>query len=450
MIPLRLGEIEAATLASGDPDTAVTGVVCDSRLARPSALFVCLRGSRHDGHAFVAEAAARGAVAVLCEPGRAHGLGRLAVLEAEQPLAAFGAIGRAVRKRSRARVVGIAGSAGKTSAKDTLRALLAPHLPVVASPASFNNELGVPLTLALLEPDTAGCVCELGTGAPGELAALCRIAAPDLGVITALGPEHLEFFATVEAVAAEEAALIAALPPGAPLVLPADADLLDPYRRGDLDEWRIGLEPGADVHPLAWRPSAAHTDAVFSVRGEQVSFKTNLRLPHHRLTLAAALAAYAALGLPLGRVGDGAAAVELSPWRGQEHALPGGGLLINDAYNANPLSLATALHTLASRRDGGRAIAVLGEMAELGPDAPRWHADAGRLAAKLGIDLLVAVGPGALGYLGGAAGTVDCCWLPDTANAAQTLRKIVRPRDVVLLKGSRRAGLERIAEAVAR
>lgn len=448
MIPLRLGEIEAATLVRGEPDLEVTAVVCDSRLAEPGALFVCLRGSRHDGHAFVGDAAVRGAVAVLCEPGRNDGVGALAVLEAEQPLAALGAIARAVRKRARARVVGIGGSAGKTSTKDALRALLAPHLPTVASPASFNNELGVPLTLALLEADTAVCVCELGTGAPGELATLCRIAGPDLGVITALGPEHLEFFGTVEAVAAEEAALIAAIPPGAPLVLPASARLLDPHRRGDLDEWRTGLTPAADVYPLAWRPAAGHTDAVFSVRGERVAFTTNLRHPHHRHTLAAALAAYAALGLPLERAGDGAATIQLSPWRGQEQPLARGGVLINDTYNANPLSLAAALHALAGRRDGGRAVAVLGEMAELGPDAPRWHARTGRLAARLGIDLLVAVGPGALGYLDGATGELECRWLPDTDTAAQALPTILRPGDVVLLKGSRSAGLERLAEAI--
>jgi UDP-N-acetylmuramoyl-tripeptide--D-alanyl-D-alanine ligase len=449
MIPLGLGEIEAATLVRGDPSLAITAVVCDSRLAEPGALFVCFRGCRHDGHAFVGDAAARGAVAVLCEPGGADGFEGPAVLEVEQPLVALGAIGRAVRKRARARVVGIAGSAGKTSTKDTLRALLAPHLPTVASPASFNNELGVPLTLALLEPATAVCVCELGTGAPGELAALCRIAAPDLGVLTALGPEHLEFFGTIEAIAAEEAALMAALPPGAPLVLPASARLLEPHRRGDLDEWRTGLDVAADVYPLAWRPGAAHTDAVFSVRGERVAFTTNLRHPHHRLTLAAALAAYAALGLPLDRAGEGAATIELSPWRGEEQPLAGGGLLINDAYNANPLSLTAALRALAARRGGGRAVAVLGEMAELGPDAPRWHAQAGRLAARLGVDLLVAVGPGALGYLGGAAGALECCWLPDTAAAARALRTILRPGDVVLLKGSRSAGLERLAEAIA-
>jgi UDP-N-acetylmuramoyl-tripeptide--D-alanyl-D-alanine ligase len=448
MIPLRLGEIESATLVHGDPDLAITSVVADSRLARPGALFVCLRGSRHDGHRFIRDADAHGAIAVLCEHGRGDRGNARAVLESDDPLAALGDIARLVRGRSRAHVVGIAGAAGKTSTKDVLRALVAPHLATVASPASYNNELGVPLTLFQLELDTAVCVCELGTGAPGELAALCDVARPDVGVLTAIGAEHLEFFGTVEAVAAEEAALIAALPRGAPVILPHQAELLDPYRRGDLDEWHFGLHPPADVFPLAWRPRADATDAVFSVRGERVAFATPLRLPHHRLTLAAAIAAYAALNLPLHRICEGAHAVALSPWRGEELPLAAGRLLINDTYNANPVSMAVALEALAARRNGGRAIAVLAEMAELGPSAPDWHADAGRHAARLGIDLLVTVGPGARAYVNGAVGGIECCSLPDTAAAAQALETLLRPGDVVLLKGSRSAGLERLVEAL--
>lgn len=448
MIPVRLGEIDSATLVRGDPELAITSIASDSRLVRPGALFVCLRGGRRDGHEFAAEAAARGAAAVLSARGRGDRVPNGAVLEADDPRAALGGIARIVRRRSQARVVGVAGSAGKTSAKDALHALLAPHLPTVASPASYNNELGVPITLSLLETNTAVCVCELGTGSPGELDGLCRIAQPDLGLITAIGPEHLEFFGSVDAVAAEEAVLIGGLPRGAPLVLPQNAELLAPYRRADLEEWRFGLHETADVRPLAWRPSADATDAVFLVRGERVAFATSLSLPHHRLTLAAAVAAYAALGLPLEGIAAGAATIALSPWRGQEERLADGLLLINDAYNANPLSIAVALEALAARRDGGRAVAVLGEMAELGPDAPRWHARAGRHAATLRVDVLVAVGPGARAYLDGAAGRIECCWFPDLTAAARSLPSLVRPDDVVLLKGSRSGGLERLAEVL--
>jgi len=450
VIPLRLGEIRSARLVHGSAQLELTGVVADSRLARRGVLFACLPGSRVDGHDFVADATRRGTAAVLCAPGRAPRAGSLAALESADPLATLGEIGGLVRARARARVVGVAGSVGKTTLKDVLQALLAPHLSTVASRASHNNELGVPLTLALLEPETAVCVCELGTGAPGELAALCAMAHPNIGVLSAIGPEHLEFFGSVERVAAEEAALLAALPFGAPAVVPFGEPLLEPYRRTDLDEWRFGLDPEADVHPLTWRPSSTGTTVALAIRGQRVELTTNLCLPHHRLSLAAAAAVYAALGLPLERIAEGAAAIPLSPWRGQEQRLRRGAVLINDAYNANPLSMRAALEALVARRDGGRTIAVLGPMAELGADSRRWHVFAGRQAARLGLDLLVAVGPGARGYLDGATGRTACLWFPDRERAIDPLRSLLRSGDVVLLKGSRTAGLERLAEALAR
>jgi UDP-N-acetylmuramoyl-tripeptide--D-alanyl-D-alanine ligase len=450
VIPVRIGEIRSAALVHGNPELELTGLVADSRLARPGALFACLPGSRVDGHDFVGDAARRGAAAVLCAPGRAPSAGPLAALESADPLATLAEIGRLVRTRARASVIGVAGSAGKTTVKDVLHALLAPHLPTVASRASHNNELGVPLTLALLEPDTAACVCELGTGAPGELEGLCRTVQPDVGVLTAIGPEHLEFFGSVEHVAAEEAALLAALPPAAPVVIPCREPLLEPYCRSDLDEWRFGLDREADVHPLSWRPHAVGTDVALAVRGQRVEFATNLRLPHHRLSLAAAVAVYAALGLPLERIGEGAGAIAVSPSRGEEQQLRCGAVLIDDAYNANPLSMRAALEALAARRNGGRAVAVLGAMAELGAETARWHALAGRQAAELGVDLLVAVGPGARGYLDGATGRTACLWFPDLDSTVRPLRSLLRPNDVVLLKGSRRAALERLADALRR
>jgi UDP-N-acetylmuramoyl-tripeptide--D-alanyl-D-alanine ligase len=450
VIPLRLGDIRSATLVHGNPDVAITGLVADSRLAVTGSLFACLSGSRADGHDFIGDAGRRGAAAVLCAPGRAPRAGPLAALESADPLATLAEIGRLVRARARARVIGVAGSAGKTTVKDVLHALLERHLPTVASRASHNNELGVPLTLALLEPDTAACVCELGTGAPGELAALCATAQPDIGVLTAIGPEHLEYFGRIEDVAAEEAALLAALPSAAPVVIPFGEPLLEPYRRNDLDEWRFGLDRDADVHLLAWRPRATGTEVALAVRGRRVELTTSLRLPHHRLSFAAAAAVYAAVGLPLDRIGEGAGAIALSPWRGQEQRLRRGALLINDAYNANPLSVRAALEALAARRNGGRTIAVLGPMAELGPEARRWHVLAGRQAGELGVDLLVAIGPGARGYLDGATGRTACVWFPDLDSSVASLRSLLRHDDVVLVKGSRTAGLERLAEALGR
>jgi UDP-N-acetylmuramoyl-tripeptide--D-alanyl-D-alanine ligase len=184
------------------------------------------------------------------------------------------------------------------------------------------------------------------------------------------------------------------------------------------------------------------------VREERAPFLTNLCLPHQRLNLAAAVAAYGALGLPLAGVGEGATSIALSPWRGEERPRAEGGLLLNDAYNANPLSMRAALEALAARRNGARAVAILGEMAELGPETRRWHALTGARAAALGVDLLVAVGPLARAYLEGVRGRIDCCWFRDVPAAAAALPGLLSPSDAVLLKGSRSAGLERLVETI--
>jgi UDP-N-acetylmuramoyl-tripeptide--D-alanyl-D-alanine ligase len=450
MIGVRLREVPRVRVVRGDPELPIDSVVCDSRLARPGSLFACLRGTRSDGHEFVEDAVRRGAVATLMEPGRGVSARELALLETDDPLATLGALAELVRRRSRARVIGIAGSAGKTSTKDVLRTLLSPHASTVASPASYNNELGVPLTLFQLEPDTHVCVCELGTGASGEVAGLCEIAKPDVGVITAIGAEHLEFLGSLEGVAAAEAELIAALRPGSPVVLPFGEPLLEPHRRADVQEWSFGIDPAADVHPLRWRVGERLTEAAFSVRGEQLAFPTNLRLEHHRLALCAALAACAALGLPLDALGDAAGAISLSPLRGEQRRRRGGGLLINDAYNANPLSVCVALESLAASRNGSRSVAVLGDMAELGAASARWHAELGARAAELGIDLLVAVGPLARGYLEGAVGRIACSWFPDVRSAAKGLPELLRPSDVVLLKASRATRIEQLVTPIVR
>jgi len=447
MIPTELRRIEGAELRSGDPKLEISSVVADSRRARSGSLFVALRGSRVDGHDFVADARSRGALAALVAPGRARRVGGMALLEADDPLAVLGRLGRRVRRSSRARVVGIGGAAGKTSTKDILEALCAPHVSTLASEASYNNELGVPLTLCRIEQETRLAVCELGTGAPGELSALASLAEPDVGVITCLGPEHLESFGTLEGAARAEAELIAALPPRAPVVLPADEPLLERYLRDDLRPVFFGGQAGADVYPLCWRPGDGATEVGLSVHGRTISLRTNLRAPHQALNLCAAVGVYVALGLPPSELQRSAAAVSLSPFRDEERPRAGGGLLINDAYNANPVSMRAALSSLATRRNGGRTVAVLGEMAELGPDSERWHRAVGRRAAETGLDLLVAVGDRARAYLDGATG-LPAVWCPDLESAAGALAGLLRPGDVVLLKASRAAGLERLAEAI--
>ena len=445
MIPLGAGELEGTRLLSGDPSTRIESVVSDSRAAGPGALFCALEGERVDGHDFLEDVAAAGAVAVLCRTGRSRPLPGVCVLEADEPLTALGAIARQVRRAWGGKVIGIAGSNGKTSTKDMLAALCAPHVPTLATHRNHNNRLGLPLTLFRLERGHALCICELGTSEIGELADLAAIAEPEIGLVTNIAPEHLEFLGDLEGVAREEAALLAALPAQGEAVVPAHEPLLAPYVRDDLRATTFG-EPGGDVRCLAWEPRAEGTRALLDVMGERVELIVPLRAAHHAANLAAAAAAYVRAGLPVAGLAEGAAAIELSPFRGQELARHGGGVLVNDAYNANPVSVESALAALVERAEGARTVAVLGTMAELGPDAPRWHAEAGHACARLGIDVVIGVGELAAGYATASEGC-EWHWAADVSEAADLLARVLRPGDVVLLKGSRSAGVERLEEA---
>jgi UDP-N-acetylmuramoyl-tripeptide--D-alanyl-D-alanine ligase len=448
VILVPLAETPGLRPAFGDPSVIATGLAVDSRLVQPGSLFVPIRGRVHDGHDFVGDACRAGALAVACAPGCAVPVEGASVFEAK-PLAALAAVGSRVRGRSGAAVIAVAGSAGKTSTKDILAALCAPHRRTVASVESFNNEIGVPLTLAGLEADTEVLICELGTGGAGEVAALAAMVRPHVGVITAIGPEHLEFLGSLQGVAAAEAELIGALPAGGVSVLPFAEPLLEPYRRPELRTVTFGLDPRADVHPLRFEAGRSATCVELRVLGRRVCFHTNLRAAYHRLNLCAAVAAYAAIGLPLAGLAEGAGQVALSRWRGQERARQAGGVVINDAYNANPLSMQTACAALAGRRSGSRTVAVLGEMEELGRAAPRWHAQVGAAAARVGIDVVVGIGSLARLYLEGVRNVCECHWFADLGDAKAGLPALLRGSDIVLLKGSRTAGLEQLEDVIA-
>jgi UDP-N-acetylmuramoyl-tripeptide--D-alanyl-D-alanine ligase len=409
VIPLALDEVRGLAegkLAVAPGAEEVTGVRVDSRKVEPGDLFVAVgRGGE-----FAEDALARGAAATLVP---------------DEPFAAFAALGRAVRDRSDARVVGITGSTGKTSTKDILAALCSSSARTVAAEASFNNEIGVPLTLCRLEPETEVCILELAMRGFGQIAELCAIARPDIGVITNVGPAHLELVGSLEGVLRAKGELVAALPPGGTAIVPGDF----PVERGDLTVVRLT------------EPEVVFDEDRAVVRG--VSFNLNTR--HQAANAAAALAALDALGLPRPDRVD----VELSRWRGEEVPLPGGGLLINDAYNANPVSMRAALVQLAERAGGRRRVAILGDMAELGPDADAFHREIGELAASQGVETLVAVGDLARGYVEGASGVPVTRWIPDAATAAAEAHELVEPGDCVLVKASRAVGLEAVADAVA-
>ena len=379
-----------------------TGVQVDSRRIVPGDLFVAVgRGSE-----FVGEALERGAAATLIP---------------DDAFAALARIGRVVRDRSSAKVVGITGSMGKTSTKDILAALCMPSARTIAAEASYNNEIGVPLTLCRLETDTEVCILELAMRGFGQIAALSEIARPDIGVITNVGPVHLELVDSLDGVRRAKGELLAVLPPGGTAIVPADF----PVDRDDIDVVRLG-GPAARI---------AHG------RTELGGVSFNFTARHQVQNATAALAALDALGLPRPASVD----VDFSRWRGDEDELPGGGLLINDAYNANPVSMRAALAYLVERAGDRRRVAILGEMAELGRTGPDYHREVGAAAAELGIDELLAVGELARGYLEhGVPGR----WVANVHEAVRELDDVVRPGDAVLVKASRAVGLEAVAAAL--
>ncbi|HET8527335.1 MAG TPA: UDP-N-acetylmuramoyl-tripeptide--D-alanyl-D-alanine ligase [Gaiellaceae bacterium] len=398
MIPLPLDELRGLGRLEGEAREA-TGVTIDSRRVAPGDLFVAIRG----GVAYLDDARERGAAATLVP---------------DDDFAAMAAIGRAARARLRARVVAITGSVGKTSTKDILAALLEPHANVVAAEDGYNNELGLPLTLCRANEVTDVVVTEMGMRGLGQIRALAEIARPDVGVITSIAPVHLELLGSMENIARAKAELLEHV---AIAVIPQDEPLLEPHVPSGLDVRRFApprVELRADGHTL--------------VDGVEFTFGAR----HQAANAAAALATLDALGYPRPA---GPVEVRFSRWRSQETELPDGGLLINDAWNANPVAMRAALAHLQERAQGRRTVAVLGEMAELGADAPRFHEE---IAAELGtVDLVIGVGELARLYR-------PAHWAATAADALALAQELVRPGDAVLVKGSRSVGLEVVAQGL--
>jgi UDP-N-acetylmuramoyl-tripeptide--D-alanyl-D-alanine ligase len=404
VIPLALETV--ADLAPGRLDRAgwtdeIAGVQVDSRRIEEGDLFVALEG----GADFRRHAFARGAAATLVP---------------EDPFGALAALAGAVRERSGARFVAITGSMGKTSTKDILAAVCAEQARTVAAERSYNNEIGVPLTVCRVEHDTEICILELAMRGFGQIAELCAFTRPHVGVITNIAPVHLEKVGTLEGVVRAKSELIDALPAGGSAIVPAGFAVT----RTDLDVVRVG----DDVRLESFEPPLLRT----SIGSSQVNFSAQ-HLAQNALT---AFAVAHALGLRIPEHLD----VTFAEWRNQELALPGGGLLVNDAWNANPISMRAALEHLRQLAAGRRRIAVLGEMAELGDYADEAHREVAQAVEEIGVDVLIAVGERALVYGGRYAANAD--------EALALLREELEPGDCVLLKGARVLGLERVAEAL--
>ncbi|MEA2360746.1 MAG: UDP-N-acetylmuramoyl-tripeptide--D-alanyl-D-alanine ligase [Solirubrobacteraceae bacterium] len=407
-----------------------TRAVIDSRAAGPGDLFVGLVGEHVDGGRFAPQALAAGAWGVLVAPEHADAA-RCAppgvLIAADDPLAALQRLATAWRRELGCPVVGITGSVGKTSTKDVLAAMLAQDLRTFANRENLNTEIGLPLTVLEAPPGTQALVLEMGMRGPGQIAELAAIAEPDVAVVTAVAPVHLELMGSIEAIAAAKAELVAALRPGGTAVVPAGEALLDAHRRDDVTTVTFG--PGGDVEEL---PGGLE---LRSAGGGAV-----ISSAHMRRNALAALAAARALGVEPTGVLD----VVLSSLRGQRIELAGGIVVVDDCYNANPMSMRAALDDLAASASG-RRVAVLGDMLELGPDEARFHAEVGAHARGAGVELLVAVGPRAAHMADGYGEVVA---VPDAAAAAAAVPGLLRAGDTVLVKGSRGVGLEVVARAL--
>jgi UDP-N-acetylmuramoyl-tripeptide--D-alanyl-D-alanine ligase len=401
-------------------------VLIDSRAAGPGDLFLALPGLRVDGGEFAAAALAAGAWGVLVTPERAASLGAGpgAVLAAAAPLAALGALARAWRRELGAEVIAVTGSVGKTSTKELIRAMVAAERTVAASRANFNTEIGMPLEILAAPAGTEVLVLEAGMRGFGQIAELAAISEPDVAVITTIAAVHLEQVGSLDGVARAKAELLAGTRDGGTAVVPAGEDRLAPWLRDELDVVTFG--PGGDVD----------FDALDAL---ELPFSAR----HQLLNSLAAVAAARAVGVtPRGRI-----EVDFGTGRGERIGLPGGATVINDCYNASPLSMRAALDDFATQDPAGRRIAVLGDMLELGPDEAAAHREVGAEAARAGVDVLVAVGPRAAAMVDAFGGEARA--VPDAAAAASLAASLVSAGDLVLVKGSRGVGLEVVAEALA-
>ena len=429
-------------------------VSIDSRSVQPGDLFVGLPGERVDGGAYAGQALHAGAWGVLVRPAHTKSLEAGpgvapagAVLVHPDPLAAMQSLAHAWRRtlgEAGARVVAVTGSTGKTSTKDILATLLRGAEaelggPTVASPANLNTEIGLPLAVLSAPTGTRALVLEMAMRGRGQIAQLTAIAEPEVGVIVNVGPVHLEQLGSLEAVAAAKAELIAGMAPGATAVVPAGESLLALHLREELETVTFG--EGGDVE-LVEHGEDGEVTIVDHARGEErIVLRPSFAQSHNLRNLVAAVAAARALGVtPAGRV-----EVRFSALRGERIALPEEIVVINDCYNANPMSMRAALDDLAASAPG-RRVAVLGDMLELGQEERRLHREIGAYARARGVELLVAVGQLASELGEGFEGEVHC--VPDAAAAAEALSGLLRAGDCVLVKGSRGVGLERVAETL--
>ena len=447
MLPLTLAEVAIACggrLELGDEGRIVQSVTIDSRTVQHGDLFVGVRGEHFNGDDFAVDALRAGAAAVVVrEVAGRHlpaGASRIVVDDGRDALAA---LANAVRRRAGVAVAAITGSVGKTSTKDILAALLRPIAKVVATPGNFNNEVGLPLTLLSIDRSTEVVVAELAMRGQGQIRELARIAQPNVGVITNIAPVHLELVGSVEEVARAKSELIEELGERS-VVVPDGEPLLEPYLRIHRGRVVTFGRPGSSICAIAVEMRGGGTHALIDAFGRRARFDFNFTGGHLLDDALAAIGAFIELGFTLEQAKLGAGQVEFSGLRGEVTLLTGGGVLLNDSYNANPISMRAALDHLASIAGGRPMVAILGDMHELGSGAAGFHRAVGEYAATLGVRV-IAIGELGRDYLVGAPGE---SWCATVEECIEALPKVIAPGTAILVKASRAVRLERVADVL--
>jgi UDP-N-acetylmuramoyl-tripeptide--D-alanyl-D-alanine ligase len=435
----------AEVLAEGGGGSPARATI-ESTASGPGDLFFGLRGATRDGGEFAPAALDAGAWGAVVGPAFRGSLSindvpdeprNAWVFAVDDPLAAMQALARAWRRALGARVVGVTGSVGKTSVKDIARALLPGT--VHANRENLNTEIGLPLTVLEAPAESDLLVLEMAMRGRGQIAELAAIAEPEVAVITNVGPVHVELLGSVEAIAAAKAEVLDFLPADGAAIAPVEAGALEPHLERAPRLLRFG--PGGEVEATESRVVEGVTEALIATPAGSGRFHFPFAEAHNLTNALAAIAAGVALGAPLEEMADRAADIGFSRFRGERIELGQGIVLVNDCYNANPVSMRAALDHLATL-GAPRTVAVLGEMGELGPGAPGFHREVGEHARAAGVDLVLGVGLPARDYDPDEL-------VADPGEAAEMLAAKLEPGDAVLVKGSRSAGLERVAETLA-
>lgn len=427
------------------PEIGVSDWSIDTRTLRRGAVYFALRGDRLDGHDFVPEAFAKGAAAAVVEEGVDFALGPEAVLiRVPDTLRALQELARQVRRRLRSTIIGVTGSAGKTSTKDTIATILSAHMGVSKNEGNLNNHIGVPLSLLRFDETSDAGVLEMGMNHAGEIRFLASIASPQIGVVTNVGSAHIENFASIEGIAAAKRELVESLPPDGAAVLNADDHRVAGFRRHFPGQCvTFGIKQEADFRAENIRLHQGGAD--FTIR--DVQFSIPLIGRHAVLNAAAGVAVAAFLGIPVDRMPAAAAKLRAAPMRGELLKIRGV-TIVNDTYNSNPEAAKLMIQNLLEI-PAQRHVAVLGEMRELGVQSPQLHADLGEFAVRAGIGLLLGIRGAASELVSAAAeaGLGDQAQFFDTPEAAgEALRELAQQGDAILLKGSRGTQVEKALE----